>query len=53
MVDRCLRDDSVSFDVFYGVSDTDRSWMDVEHAKDVIGYEPQDNADEWDGPPDR
>lgn len=53
MVDCCLRDDSVESDVFYGVSDNDGSWMDIEHAKDVIGYDPQDNADEWDSPPDR
>jgi len=52
MVDRCLRDDTVGFDVFYGVSANDRRWFDIEHARDVLGYDPQDNGDEWDAPPD-
>ncbi|WP_101297977.1 NAD-dependent epimerase/dehydratase family protein [Halegenticoccus soli] len=52
MVDRCLRDDSVEFDVFYGVSANDRRWFDIDHAREVIGYEPQDNGEEWDSPPE-
>jgi nucleoside-diphosphate-sugar epimerase len=51
MVEQCLRDDSVSFDVFYGVSDNDRRWFDIDHARDVLGYEPHDNGEEWDAPP--
>ena len=51
MVDRTLRDDTVTFDVFYGVSDNDRRWFDIDHARDVLGYDPADNAEEWDGPP--
>ena len=52
MTDKCLQDDSVTFDVFYGVSGNDRRWFDVDHAREVIGYEPQDNGDEWDAPPE-
>lgn len=52
MVDRCLQDDSVDFDVFYGVSDNHRRWFDLEHARSVIGYNPQDYGDEWDAPPE-
>ena len=51
LLDCCLRDDSVTFDVFYGASDNDRRWFDIEHARDVLGYDPQDNAEEWDAPP--
>ncbi|WP_129113526.1 NAD-dependent epimerase/dehydratase family protein [Halegenticoccus tardaugens] len=51
MVERCLEDDEVEFDVFYGVSDNDRRWFDIDHARDVIGYDPQDNGEEWDEPP--
>jgi nucleoside-diphosphate-sugar epimerase len=51
-VDCCLRDESVEFDVFYGVSDNDRRWLDIEHAREVIGYDPRDNGEEWDGPRD-
>jgi NAD+ dependent glucose-6-phosphate dehydrogenase len=50
-VDCCLRDNSVEFDIFYGVSDNDRRWFDIDHAREVIGYEPQDNGEEWDSPP--
>jgi nucleoside-diphosphate-sugar epimerase len=51
MVERCLADDSVDFDVFYGVSDNSERWFDIDHARDVLGYDPRDTADEWDAPP--
>lgn len=51
-VDRCLQDDDVSFDVFYGVSDNDRRWFSIEHGRDILGYDPQDNGEEWDAPPE-
>jgi len=49
-VDCCLRDESVTFDVFYGVSDNRTRWFDLEHARSVIGYDPQDDGSEWTGP---
>jgi len=49
-VDCCLRDDTVEFDVFYGVSDNDRRWFDIDHARETIGYDPRDNGEEWTGP---
>lgn len=52
LVDCCLTDASVEFGVFYGVSDNDRRWFDIDHARDVLGYEPRDNAEEWTGPPE-
>lgn len=53
LVERCLADDSVSFDVFFGRSDSDRGWFDNERAKAVLGYEPRDDASEWSEPPTR
>jgi nucleoside-diphosphate-sugar epimerase len=50
-VDCCLADDTVEFDIFAGVSDNDRRWFDLEHARTVIGYDPKDNGEEWDEPP--
>jgi nucleoside-diphosphate-sugar epimerase len=47
----CLQDDSVTFDIFSGVSDNDTRWFDIEHARDVIGYNPRDNGADWDRPP--
>ena len=51
LVDRCLTDDTVTYDVFWGVSDNDGTWVDTTHARDVLGYDPQDNGAEWDAPP--
>jgi NAD+ dependent glucose-6-phosphate dehydrogenase len=47
----CLDDETVEFDVFYGVSANDRRWFDIDHAREEIGYDPRDNGDEWDEPP--
>jgi nucleoside-diphosphate-sugar epimerase len=44
----CLDDRTVDFDVFYGVSDNDDRRVDLSHAREVLGYEPRDNAAEWD-----
>lgn len=51
LVDACLRDDTVDYDVFWGVSDNDGTWVDLSHTKDVLGYDPRDNGAEWDAPP--
>ena len=40
------------FDVFYGRSASDRAWLDLEHARDVLGYDPYDDATTWEEPPD-
>lgn len=52
MIDLCLQYDGPTFDIFYGVSDNPRRWLDIEHAKAVLGYQPQDNAEHWTSPPD-
>ena len=53
LVECCLRDDSVEWDHFYGVSANDRRWLDdLEYARETIGYEPRDRGEEWDGPPE-
>jgi NAD+ dependent glucose-6-phosphate dehydrogenase len=51
MVDCCLRDRSVEFGVFYGVSDNRDRWMEIESARARIGYDPVDDGATWDGPP--
>lgn len=52
LVDCCLRNDSVDFDVFYGMSDNQRNWADISHAKETIGYNPRDDSSEWSAPPE-
>ena len=51
LVDRCLQDEDVSYDVFYGISQSDRNWLDIAHAQEVLGYVPEDDAEAWDSPP--
>jgi hypothetical protein len=51
LVECCLQDQSVTWDQFYGLSDNDRGWYDIEHARQRLGYDPQDNGEEWDAPP--
>ncbi|MCF7890721.1 NAD(P)-dependent oxidoreductase [Candidatus Bipolaricaulota bacterium] len=52
MVGLCLRDEDVEYDIFYGVSNNDRRWHDIQHAREVLGYDPEDNAEEWEKPPE-
>jgi len=51
MVNLCLQNDDIEFEIFNGVSGNDRRWFSIEHAREVLGYDPQDNGDEWDSPP--
>lgn len=52
MIDRCLQTDDERFEIFSGVSDNDRRWYSIERARETIGYEPRDNGEEWDSPPE-
>lgn len=47
MVDLCIRHEGSSFQIFYATSNNARSWLDISHAKEVLGYKPLDNAEEW------
>ena len=38
--------EALRFDVCYGVSNNRYRWVDIEHARKVIGYEPQDRAED-------
>lgn len=46
MVDCCLDDAAVSFDIFHGISDNTHTWFDIEHARRRIGYDPSDSAND-------
>jgi len=52
LVDLCLKNANVEFDVFYGVSDNASRWFDLEHARLKLGYRPSDRAERFDNPPD-
>jgi nucleoside-diphosphate-sugar epimerase len=44
MVEKCLQADTIQFDIFYGISDNPFHFFDLEHARQEIGYEPQDSS---------
>jgi len=48
IVERCVEaPEDVRFDVFYGVSDNRARFRDIAHAREVIGYVPQDGIHDW------
>ena len=38
--------EDVQFDIFYGVSKSKWRWVDIEHPKRILGFIPQDSAEE-------
>ena len=46
LVEKALRVEGIAYDVFYGVSDNKWRFWDISHGKEVIGYDPQDDAEE-------
>lgn len=51
LVELCLADEDSEFAVFFATSDNARSWFDLEHTRDLLGYEPADDAEDWQSPP--
>jgi nucleoside-diphosphate-sugar epimerase len=48
MIERCLEAPAaVRFDVFFVVSDNRWSYRDLDHARAVVGYQPQDRAEDY------
>jgi NAD+ dependent glucose-6-phosphate dehydrogenase len=50
MVQRAIEaPDDLRYGVFYVVSNNTWRWVDIDSARRVLGYAPQDNAEEWIG----
>ena len=48
MVERCIEAPTeLRFDIFYVVSRNKWSYRDISHAREVVGYEPQDEAETY------
>ncbi|WP_254546406.1 NAD-dependent glucose-6-phosphate dehydrogenase Azf [Halomarina pelagica] len=47
LFDRCLTAD-YGYEIVYGISDNDRKYYSIERAREVLGYDPQDNSAEHD-----
>ncbi len=43
LFDRCIEAD-YEYEIVYGISDNDRKYYSIERAREVLGYEPQDNS---------
>jgi NAD+ dependent glucose-6-phosphate dehydrogenase len=52
LVECILDDEDVHYDVFFGISDNDNRYLDLSHARETIGYDPQDDAHEVAGEAD-
>jgi NAD+ dependent glucose-6-phosphate dehydrogenase len=52
LFDRCLRAD-YGYEIVYGISDNERKYYSIERAREVLGYDPQDDSAEYhlDGTP--
>jgi nucleoside-diphosphate-sugar epimerase len=47
LVQRCIdAPESLKFDIFYGLSDNRYRFLDIEHAREVLGYMSEDRAEE-------
>jgi NAD+ dependent glucose-6-phosphate dehydrogenase len=47
LFDRCLQAE-YDYEIVYGISDNDRRYYSIERAREVLGYDPQDNSAEFD-----
>jgi nucleoside-diphosphate-sugar epimerase len=48
LVERCINaPDSLRFDVFFGQSNNRYNFVDIQHPRDVLGYDPQDSAEDY------
>ena len=48
MVEACVQaPDSIKFDAFYVVSNNKWNYRDMEHARAVLGYQPQGQAEDY------
>jgi len=52
LFERCLEAE-YDYEIVYGISDNDRKYYSIERAREVLGYDPQDNSAEYafDGTP--
>jgi len=46
LIEKSLQADHIKYDIFYGISNNPHHFYDLEHAREVIGYEPQDSINE-------
>ena len=45
LVWRGIEASEVKFGIFYGISGNKRAYWDIQNARDLLGYEPEDDAE--------
>jgi uronate dehydrogenase len=47
IIERCIAaDNTLRFEIFYGRSNNDYRWVDIENAREKLGYTPHDRAED-------
>ena len=49
LVQRCIEAEDVKFGIFYGISDNTRKYWDIANARELVGYDPEDDAETYAG----
>ncbi len=53
IIEKCVEaPEDLMYDIFYGISDNRTRFRDVAHARDIIGFVPQDGIRNWPGEPE-
>ncbi len=48
LIECCIQaSDELRFDIFYGMSNNKYAWVDLDHARRRVGFEPQDRAEDY------
>lgn len=47
LVWRSIEAESVKFGIYYGISNNTRAYWDIRNAREELGYEPEDNAEDY------
>ncbi|MCH8294671.1 NAD(P)-dependent oxidoreductase [Candidatus Poribacteria bacterium] len=47
LVWRSIEAEEVKFGIYYGISNNTRAYWDIQNARDELGYEPEDNAEDY------
>jgi nucleoside-diphosphate-sugar epimerase len=47
LVEKCITDEDISFEIFYGVSRNTWRFWDINHIKDCLGWAPEENAEHF------
>ncbi len=47
LVRRCLEVEGLNYGIFYGISGNQRAYWDISNARQLLGYEPEDDAERF------